>query len=344
MMISGVKYLIRTCTSDRLVVSSSMGDGHIVGAKDNERTIMASIEPDGIIPFTTSEMAKILASFRIKKPYLEDNVQLGKKAKVIESIAKIKDGINDKNLLIEKPKIRPKEVPELDLPFTARLMAYYRSKESEKDYPLIIDPFAKLLAGGLSPYLNNLIRFSEMDYPIVRLYYIEQYLLTPWCNTYKKSQIVLLGAGLDKRAYRFSPLQTNTHTLFEIDFPSVINYKQEILKNEQPLCDLVRVSTDLSNHDWTSYLMKSGFSSDTPTFWMLEGFAFYIEREEFDFLIAKLAEISNENSQIFVDILQQSRWFSFSQPLEEDLNNPFSKHVKWGLDIRTVTSIFAKIE
>jgi len=258
------------------------------------------------------------------------------------SIALIKEGIKDKNLVFKKPQHRPQTEPKLDLPFTARLMAYYRAQESEKDHPLIIDPFAKRLAGDLSPYLNNHIRFSEMDYPIVRSYYIEQYLLTPWCNTYEKSQIVLLGAGLDTRAYRFNPLQTNMHILFEIDFSNVIIYKQEILSNEQPLCDLIRVSTDLSNHDWTSHLIKSGFSSDTPTFWVLEGLAYYIEREEFAFLLAKLAEISNENSQIFVDILQQSRWVSFSQPLEGDLNDPFSKHFKWGLDIRAVSSFFAK--
>jgi len=69
-MISDVKYLIRICTSDRLVVSSIEGGGHIVGVKDDERTMIALIEPDGIIPFTTAEMNKILASFSTKKPYL----------------------------------------------------------------------------------------------------------------------------------------------------------------------------------------------------------------------------------------------------------------------------------
>ncbi len=342
-MISDVKYLIRICTTERLVASSIEGRGHIVGVKDNERAIIALIEPDGIIPFTTSEMIKILASFRLKKPYLDDTIQLGKKKKEISSIATIKESIKVKKLLIKKPMNQPQKVPKLDLPFTARLMAYYRAKESEKEYPLINDPFAKRLAGDLSPYLNNHIRFLEMDYPIVRSYYIEQYLLTPWCNTYKKSQIVLLGAGLDTRVYRFKPLEINTHRLFEIDFPYVIKYKQEILKNEHPLCDLVRVSTDLSNNDWTSHLMKSGFSSNTPTFWVLEGFAYYLEKVQVSSLFIKIAEISAENSQFFVDILHHSRWIPFSKPLDGNLKDPFSKHFKWDLDIRTIPSFFAAL-
>ena len=340
-MISSVKYLTRTLTSDRLVASSSIGCGHIVGAKDDERTMLAIIEPDGIIPFTTAEMARSLTLLRFKEPYLDENTQLGQKAKMMRSGASTKESIREEYLNVEKTQKQTNNGPELDLPFTARLMAYYRAQENKRDYPLIVDPFAEHLAGDLTSYLNKHIRFSEMDYPIVRSYYIEEKLLTPWCNTYDKSQIVLLGAGLDTRAYRFKPFQTNTHTIFEIDFPNVINYKQEVLRNEKPFCDLIRLSIDLSNPDWTSHLIKSGFSSDTPTFWVLEGLVYYIDQEEITSLLEKLAEISTEDSQIFVDILQHSRWVPFSKPLNGDLKDPFSKHIKWGLDIKSVPLFFA---
>ena len=52
-LISGEKYLIRTCTSDRLIATSIRKRTHIVGVKDNERIMITLIEPDGIIPFTT---------------------------------------------------------------------------------------------------------------------------------------------------------------------------------------------------------------------------------------------------------------------------------------------------
>ena len=44
-MISGVKYSMLQCTNERLVATSIRGEGHIVGAKDDERKIIAYVEP-----------------------------------------------------------------------------------------------------------------------------------------------------------------------------------------------------------------------------------------------------------------------------------------------------------
>ena len=164
------------------------------------------------------------------------------------------------------------------VPFTARLMAYYRAQERKRETPLIVDPFAERLAGDLTAYLEKHKRYSEMDYSLVRAYYIENKLLTPWCHIHKQSQIVLLGAGLDTRAYRFNPLKTHSHTIFEIDFPVINRYKDEILTGEPPLCKLVRISADLTKPEWTNLLETSGFSNDIPTFWVLEGLVYYMEQ------------------------------------------------------------------
>jgi len=341
-VITGKKYLVRTCTSDRFVASSTIGEGHIVGAKDDERTIITLIEPDGIIPFTTMEITRILASLKEKEPYLDESIQLGKKINLMKDESshseKVKQNKLDKDIL---PNQKQKE-PKLDLPFTARLMAYYRAQESKQDHPLIIDPFAERLAGDLSPYLNDHIRFSEMDYPLVRSYYIEKELLTSWCNTQKESQIILLGAGLDTRAYRFKPLHKNKHTIFEIDFPKVIHYKEEILKNLEPFCGLVRLSADFSNPKWIKSLLKHGYSTTTPTFWVLEGLAYYIEKQDFTSLLLKIAEISSAASQIFIDIMQLSRWYSFPYTSNGIAGDPFSRHFKWGIDIKSCQSFFAE--
>ncbi len=238
---------------------------------------------------------------------------------------------------VDKTQVQSQKLDDENtaIPFTARLMAYYRAQENKNDHPLIIDPYAERLAGDLTSYVDkHKFVAGKGDYPIVRSYYIEKNLLTPWCNTHEKSQIVLLGAGLDTRAYRFKPLQTNTHTIFEIDFSMINRYKKEILQGEQPLCDLVRISGDISNHDWKSLLMKSGFSNDTPTFWLLEGLVYYINKGVVASLLKKTAEISAENSQIFVDLCV---------PILMELNfGPFSRYFKWGLEIETVPSFFAE--
>jgi len=231
---------------------------------------------------------------------------------------------------------QPTDGDKTDVPFTARLMAYYRAQECKNDSPLIVDPFAERLAGDITSYTNKHKFIAERgDYPLVRSYYIEKNLLTPWCFTNEESQIVLLGAGLDTRAYRFTPLQTNKHTIFEIDFSTVNSYKEKILEGEEPLCDLVRISEDLSNPEWEPHLIKSGFSTDTPTFWLLEGFVYYMEQETVVSLLEKAAKMSVANSQIFVDVCVPV--------LSELVFGPFTRHFKWGLDKKDIPSFFATV-
>lgn len=153
------------------------------------------------------------------------------------------------------------------------------------------------------------IHSFEIEYPIARSYYIEENLLTPWCNLNNNSQIVLLGAGLDTRAYRFTPLKTNVHKVFEIDFPYVISHKEKIMKNKIPLCDVIRISTDLTESDWSSHLLESSFHNDIPTFWILEGLVYYLEKSEVKSLITDAARMSSEESQIFMDIIHASKFF-----------------------------------
>jgi len=250
---------------------------------------------------------------------------------------KIKD-LTDDSTKIQRRKERVPIYLTIDdekdaVPFTARLMAYYRSQEYKSASPLIIDPFAERLAGDMTEYANkHKFVVQRGDYGLVRSYFIENSLLVPWCNNNKVSQIVLLGAGLDTRAYRLKNLQTNQHTIFEIDFSPVIEYKEEILKDEEPLCDLVRVSEDLSSPNWDSSLMKNGFSTEIPTFWVLEGLAYYLEKQFVVSLLQTAAMMSTKTSRLFVDICVPI--------LAELVFGPFTPYFKWGLEIKAVPSFF----
>jgi methyltransferase (TIGR00027 family) len=180
-----------------------------------------------------------------------------------------------------------------------------------------------------------------LDYPNVRSHYIEEKLLRPWCFMHQKSQIILLGAGYDTRAYRFKPLKTHTHTIFEIDFPIIIHNKEKILKNKKPFCLLKRLSADLRSSEWPSHLFKSGFSSDIPTLWVLEGLVYYMKLEEFSHLLTQAADISEKNSQIFVDIIHGSQGDASSHNRKGVLSDPFSKPPNWVLNNREIHSFFA---
>ncbi|MFX0052835.1 MAG: class I SAM-dependent methyltransferase, partial [Candidatus Hermodarchaeota archaeon] len=223
-----------------------------------------------------------------------------------------------------------------DIPFTARLMAYYRSQESYHESPLIVDPFAEKLAGGMASYANkHKFIAGRGDYPLVRSYYIEKNLLTPWCHSNAQSQIILLGAGLDTRAYRFKPLQKNKHIIFEIDFPKINSYKERILKDNNPLCDLERISVDLSKDNWSQNLLNRGYSSKILTFWVLEGLVYYIEQDLVTSILKRAAEMSPIGSQIFVDICVPA--------IAGLVFGPFTRYFKWGLDKNDVKSFFAAV-
>jgi methyltransferase (TIGR00027 family) len=209
------------------------------------------------------------------------------------------------------------------VPFTARLIAHHRARESQRENPLIRDPYAEMLAGDLTGHLKG-HSASRGDYSIVRAYYIENNILTAWCQKKRRSQIVLLGAGLDTRAYRFEPLSSGGHTLYEVDLPSIINYKTEVLKDESPLCKLIRVPADLEDDNWWRELISSGFSSTAPTLWILEGLIYYLPKHTSTSILTRAAEMCAEESEIFFDVCVPI--------LAEVRFGAFMMHFKWGIE------------
>ncbi len=328
-------YMIREYSEERLIATSKKSKGHILGFKSQDITIITHIEPDGIIPFVFREFFKLLDAIKSGKPYIADSDASPSLNQEVQT--EYEDDFTE--------PIDESNRNEIDrgVPFTARLMAYYRALELIKKDPLLIDPYAERLAGDISFFIDHHVRYSEMDYPIIRSRYIEENIMSKWCSNQKVSQIVILGSGLDSRAYRFEPLKNNSHTIFEVDVPAIINYKKEILVNDQPLCKLIQIYADISHLIWISKLLKKGFSSVIPTFWLLEGLVYYIDRNTIEELLKAIASISGEESQIFVDILHTSRWVSFPYDTNTKTTDPFSKHFKWGLNIQEISSFFSNL-
>ncbi|MHA2359293.1 MAG: class I SAM-dependent methyltransferase [Candidatus Thorarchaeota archaeon] len=240
----------------------------------------------------------------------------------------------------EHEAVRSEDEQEIDderdaIPFTARLIAHYRDEETKRDVPLISDPFAERLAGDLTFYFEEHKRTGGTgDYAIVRTFYLDDKILTPWCDTHKVSQIVSLGAGLDARAYRFTPLKPEKHTIFEIDFEIVNNYKEQILQNETPLCKLVRIASDLTKPEWISDLLEGGFSKKIPTLWILEGLTYYLEQDAVISILQTASKNSVTGSQMFADVCVPG--------LTEARFGPFMMHFKWGLNKEEVPAFFEK--
>lgn len=221
------------------------------------------------------------------------------------------------------------------VPFTSRLIAHHRALESVRENPLILDPFAARLAGDLDSYLkDHRYTGSTSDYTIVRTCFIDEHVLGPWCVREIESQIVLLGAGLDARAYRFDALRENDHTVFEVDYNTVNAYKAKILNDEKPLCKLIRVSANLSEPSWVTKLEMAGFRRETPTLWILEGLLYYIDQEIVLLILKAAATVCGEGSEIFADVCVPGLTLAEF--------GPFMRYFRWGLEKPAVSSFFAR--
>ncbi|MDN5758070.1 MAG: SAM-dependent methyltransferase [Tomitella sp.] len=91
-------------------------------------------------------------------------------------------------------------------------------------------------------------------------------------------QYVLIGAGLDTRAFRMG-LPPGT-VVFEIDLPETFAFKEPVLRGAQaePTCRRHVVVADLQG-DWQTALLDAGFQPDRPTQWVDEGTLGHLTQE-----------------------------------------------------------------
>src|SRR5262245_58295940 len=131
---------------------------------------------------------------------------------------------------------------------TARWVAYYRARENERADAVFRDPFAKALAGDRGRDIAEGLRFAqrhEWAY-VARTCLIDDFVHEQVVHRGIRLA-VNLAAGLDTRPYRMK-LPADLQWV-EVDLPEILDYKQDILKNEKPVCRLEQIRLDLSNVD-----------------------------------------------------------------------------------------------
>jgi methyltransferase (TIGR00027 family) len=119
-------------------------------------------------------------------------------------------------------------------------------------------------------------------------------------------QMVVLGAGLDARAFRL-PWPAGVR-LFEVDVADMFEFKEPILQagGAAARCQRVVVAADLRN-DWPAAIRASGYSynRDRPTAWLLEGLLMYLTAAERDRLLERIGRLSAPESQL---VLEPAGW------------------------------------
>ncbi len=202
---------------------------------------------------------------------------------------------------------------------TAVMVAAARAAETDRDDPLIRDPYAKILVAdagtGMWEFMLDdefLAKVADADaeaaaifehmgnYQAVRTHFFDDFFTKAAAAGIR--QIVILASGLDSRAYRL-PWPAGT-TVYEIDQPKVLEYKAATLQRHDAVPSALRreVPIDL-RFDWPKALRETGFDVDVPTAWLAEGLLMYLPADAQDRLFEHITELSAAGSRIAVETM-----------------------------------------
>lgn len=181
---------------------------------------------------------------------------------------------------------------------TALWIAAARARESARPDALFRDPWAADLAGKAGrDRLAASERASGRENPFlpVRTRFFDDLLTAAtWAE-----QIVLLGAGMDTRAYRLD-LRTDA-VVFELDDPSVFAAKGVVLDAVTPRCERREVHANLAG-EWVPALLDAGFDPDRGTVWLAEGLLFYLTEAAVGSLLHTCAQVCRARALVAADI------------------------------------------
>ena len=200
---------------------------------------------------------------------------------------------------------------------TAVLVAAARAGETDRDEPLIRDPYARILVAGAGSGAWGYMLDDEFvakvaaadpeaaaifehmgNYQAVRTHFFDDFFAKATAAGIR--QIVILASGLDSRAYRLQwPAGT---TVYEIDQPKVLEYKSATLAQHdvEPSAQRREVPIDL-RFDWPKALRDAGFDASVATAWLAEGLLMYLPADAQDRLFEQITELSATGSRIAVE-------------------------------------------
>jgi methyltransferase (TIGR00027 family) len=197
------------------------------------------------------------------------------------------------------------------LPMTALAVAAGRAVEASRPDKLIDDPYAAALVEKAHSSQDwplvwppNPLDAPPLHHPILlastyigmRTRFIDDF-LQPAEQT---PQTVILGAGLDTRAYRLP--WTDDARVLELDLATVLEFKAEVLAglSAEPECELVSVPADLSR-SWAEQLQAAGFDRNQPTTWVIEGLLPYLDADAQLLTLQEVAALSAPGSRAVIE-------------------------------------------
>lgn len=181
------------------------------------------------------------------------------------------------------------ETPISHISDTALWIAGYRAQEAARPDALFNDDLAKKLAGERGAEMvritpnTHLMAFAMA----MRTTGIDR--LVGHAIALGVDTVINLGAGLDTRPYRMKlPPGLNW---IDVDFPSLIDYKDQQLAGDTAVCKLTRIGADLSSADERQKLFARLGSETNKAVVITEGVIGYLDRDEVEALAWDLMHI-----------------------------------------------------
>ncbi|HET6768695.1 MAG TPA: class I SAM-dependent methyltransferase [Chitinophagaceae bacterium] len=194
--------------------------------------------------------------------------------------------------------------------------AYYccgvRMQDAESAHPLIGDKYAKKLLGddGLN-YWQDFKQFTRPNASnTVRHYLIDDFTKKE-LKDHPEATVILIGAGLDSRAYRF-----DTGRWVEFDEPAIISYKNKLLPVTECNNTLERIPIDFEREKLADKLRA--YTSRPFVIFIIEGVLMYLSNEQKKELLSALTTLFPKHV-LFCDLMSRKFFEKFSSDIHKKL-------------------------
>jgi methyltransferase (TIGR00027 family) len=222
---------------------------------------------------------------------------------------------------------------------TAEHMAFFRALESVRSpkQRLFLDPLAyhflnprlRLVTGlaHFPPFRMLLNRYVDLRCAgartsgIARTRLIDDFLTAALEDGI--SQVVILGAGFDARAYRIPC--SKTVRFFEVDHPDTLNFKRTRLQTIPGVRNsgIQYVEIDFNTQTFSKELTQAGFDPAKRTFFIWEGVTNYLATEAVAATLQFIGSVADRSQLIFTyvhrDFFRTPHLFPGAMRLKRDL-------------------------
>lgn len=147
---------------------------------------------------------------------------------------------------------------------------------------------------------TELIQPGVQSFVLARTRLIDHYLADALAEGL--DQVVILGAGNDSRAFRFSE-QLKGVAVFEVDFPGTQRRKLGLLRQHRPAATdhVTFVPINFLEQDLGETLAAAGVRAGCRTFVIWEGGTMYLDDASFTNVVALLGRLMGPGSRVFLD-------------------------------------------